>query len=354
MAKTFISTDPETKEQRTVKIPEGCIVFEMNAKEMKKFVMETFAGFLFVDERERLQVFPREVKTYDEIWQYVYPIRQGVAAIMVNEEKMNTLLEYRYQKKIKEDKEKLYSEDIRKRGQMLREAAICNTVASGILQRFVIEDYYTYKRNNAKIPTKNPENTNIVYTTLDNYSIDVYSLKKKPSNARNNRDAEKEILGHVFLSEKDNRLLLQHSTNMVKYLLSIPPIECDNQQYKDGVEKIEIDCLQLLIDNYKVLGDEGGLIETAYKCIKGTSFSLKRKAYSALMDYFLHKDDEENLIKIAQEAYLLYPEDVYSRLITYYRQLDNRGQELKYIENYLRVVNPSHKMYNKRRAELLK
>ena len=72
MANTFISTDPDSKKQKTVKIPDGCIIIEMGAKEMKQFVMETFVGFLFVDERERLQVFPKEVKTFDEIWLYFF------------------------------------------------------------------------------------------------------------------------------------------------------------------------------------------------------------------------------------------------------------------------------------------
>ena len=56
MTNTFISTDPETKAQKTIKIPDGCIIVEMKAKEMSDFIMKTFAGFLFVDERARLQV----------------------------------------------------------------------------------------------------------------------------------------------------------------------------------------------------------------------------------------------------------------------------------------------------------
>ena len=41
MANTFVSTDPETKAQKTIKIPDGCIIVEMRTKEMSNFCLNS-------------------------------------------------------------------------------------------------------------------------------------------------------------------------------------------------------------------------------------------------------------------------------------------------------------------------
>lgn len=62
MANTFISTDPETKVQKIVRIPDGCIVVELSDDEFSSFMLEVSLDLFFEGDRNIVDFFPCPVK----------------------------------------------------------------------------------------------------------------------------------------------------------------------------------------------------------------------------------------------------------------------------------------------------
>lgn len=378
MANTFISTDPNSKKQKTVKIPDGCIIIEMGVKEMKQFVLETFSGFLFVDEKKRLQVFPKEVKSINGIWRYVYPIRRGVAAIMVNEEKWNNLIKYKTQKKEKEERECLSAKDLGERRQALKEAQILKTIADGDLLRGIIGEYYKHKKNNNQ-PTKNKIRFyDIIFDTLDKYDIDITSLLGENSNTRNHREEEMEIIGHIPISESDKESLLLFSITLLKGVITTPKVKKAGEYYNESVNSVNSRILRLLISIYKAVGDKESILKTLIDIINKEP---TEEAYSQLMYFYIAERDENNLLSIANKAKkahprivyrnlmgfyydnekkLLeiareakkYPDITYEYLIDYYKTINDTTNESKYICEYLDIFPNERSRFYKRLIEL--
>ena len=138
MTNTFISTDPETKVQKTIKIPDGCTLIEMQEKEIYDLVMQITADFI-LNIGERDQIFPEEIKSSDEIWKYIYPIRRGVAGVLVNEDNWKKRVQDKKREDRKNEKEKLCFEDIANMRIKYDEARIFYLASRGVLTSVAME-----------------------------------------------------------------------------------------------------------------------------------------------------------------------------------------------------------------------
>ncbi|MBR4774317.1 MAG: hypothetical protein IK010_07810 [Bacteroidales bacterium] len=345
MANTFISTDPDTKKQKTVKIPEGCIIIEMNAKEMRKFIIETFVGFLFVEKRERLQVFPKEVKTFDGIWRYVYPIRRGVAALMVNAEKWENLIEYIRQEKEKEEKNRLIHEDIESRWIELKNAKALIEISRGNLIRDLIDDYNLYfkhKKNNIIWDDE------LLYI-LEKYQIDTSAIKKN----KDYKNYRSEIVGQIEITNNDRLKLLKKSIYILKRLLQKSKLKIgkDDNNYKAGILNVKRESLECLIDCYIEIDDNSNLMDTFLQLTKVGSSSDSFQSTEKILEYYVKKDDEDNLLLFANNNIEQYP-FIYDTLINFYRHRGDTPKELYYIEKVIKKYPNEEGYLYKRLVEL--
>lgn len=141
MANTFMSTDPETKVQKTIKIPDGCILIEMQEKEISDLVLQITADFI-LNIGERDQIFPKEIKSLNGIWKYIYPIRRGVVGVLVKEENWKKRVLDKKREDRKNEKEKLRVEDIANMRIKFDEARIFYLASKGVLTSVAMDYLY--------------------------------------------------------------------------------------------------------------------------------------------------------------------------------------------------------------------
>lgn len=357
--KIIVSTDPETHKQKNVIIPKGCIPIEMKAEEMTKFMEGIIVGSIFADRINILQIFPKEIKSMDGVWRYVYPIKQGVVVVIVNEEKWNSYLIAAKEEEKKKEQERLFTKDISIRRKKLNGAKYYCNLAMGKLSRSLL-DTYDYARKNGNTDKNGGQcvNIDILIQIVEKYNVEVDSLIKTPSNARSNREYENEIVGYVEVNDTERSILLQNSIDILCELVKDLPIkkgadyliqEKQYIEYIDTVKKIKQDAFTLLVDNYKETEDTESLLRLLSKKSNTDYFSFA--AYNALIDYFLQKGDEDNLIKIVQKSCKRYPE-VYGRLIKYFRLLGNATKERLYIKKYITQCPDKESFFYSRLVDL--
>lgn len=285
MANTFISIDPETKVQKTVTIPDGCIIVEMKAKEMSDFIMKTFAGFLFADEKARLQVFPKEVKTFDGIWQYVYPIKRGVAAIMVNEEKWGKLLKDQKAKEEKERIEQLCSNDIAAMRIKYDEARIFYLASKGVLTTIAM-DYLFPEFKKDKNQDEDILCEVVLQEIVEQIKIDLSAVRKELTKSR------KQYHFYVLefpISEEQRIAFLDHATHVLCEIVDRKPIRKKISNYLEAFNDAQIDCYKLLKKIYRENGDDDNLFKTLERIIFNLDIKCNRDNASYKVKYFIEK-----------------------------------------------------------------
>lgn len=285
MTNTFISTDPETKVRKTIKIPDGCIIVEMKAKEMSDFVIKTFAGFLFADEKARLQVFPKEVKTFDSIWQYVYPIKRGVAAIMVNEEKWENLLKDQKAREEKERFEQLCSDDIAAIHVKYDEARIIYLASKGALTHIAM--YYLFPEH--KIEKNQYENNLreiVLHDIIEKAQIDLTIEKKELTESRKH---DTFFVSEFPISREQKLDYLDHATHILWEIVDRKPIRKNTGNYLEAFNDAQIDCYKLLKKIYRETGDDNNLFKTLERIIFNTDIKCNRDNASYKVKYFIEK-----------------------------------------------------------------
>lgn len=285
MANTFISTNPETKVQKTITIPDGCIIVEMKAKEMSDFVMKTFAGFLFADEKARLQVFPKEVKTFDGIWQYVYPIKRGVAAIMVNEEKWEKLLKYQKAKEEKERFEQLCSDDIAAIRVKYDEARIFYLASKGVLTTIAMDYLFPEFKGD-----KNQDEVIlceiVLHDIVEKIKIDLSATRKELTKSR--RQCHFFVL-EFPISEEQKIAFLDHATFTLCEIVDRKPIRKNISNYLEAFNNAQIDCYKLLKKIYRENGDVNNLFKTLERIIFNLDVKYNRVNDSYKVKCFIEK-----------------------------------------------------------------
>lgn len=285
MVNTFISTDPETKAQKTIKIPDGCIIVEMKAKEMSDFIMKTFAGFLFADERARLQVFPREIKTFDGVWQYVYPIKRGVAAIMVNEEKWEKLLKDQKAKEEKARIEQLCSNDIAALRIKYDEARIFYLASKGVLTSIAM-DYLFPEFKRDKKQDEDILCEIILHDIVEKIKIDLSAARKELKKLR--RQCHFFVL-EIPISEKQKIAFLDHAILTLCEIVDRKPIRKNISNYLEAFNDAQIDCYKLLKKIYRENGDDNNLFKTLERIIFNLDIKCNRDNASYKVKYFIEK-----------------------------------------------------------------
>lgn len=285
MTNTFISTDPETKAQKTIKIPDGCIIVEMKAKEMSDFIMKTFAGFLFVDERARLQVFPKEIKTFDGVWQYVYPIKRGVAAIMVNEEKWGKLLKEQKAKEKKERIEQVCRNDFAAICIKYNEARIFYLASKGVLTHIAM--YYLFPEHKMD---KNQYEDNlreiVLHNIIEKAQIDLTAAKKELTESRRH---DTFFVFEFPISREQKLDYLDHATHILCEIVNRKPIKKDISNYIEAFNNTQIDCYNLLKKIYRENGDDNNLFKTLERIIFNFDLKFNRDNASYKVKYFIEK-----------------------------------------------------------------
>ncbi len=265
MANTFISTDPKTKKQKTVNIPDGCIVVEMNTKEMGEFVSDAFGSFLTTDGIERIQVFPKEVKTFNGIWRYLFPIRRGVTAALVNKEKWEMRIKAIEAEKEKKKIEKLSREDIGEMYINFDEAKVFYLASKGYLTSIATK-YLFPCRNDTMYASdygKKLRDT-ILRKILEENNIDVPTLKKNISSAnRQNR-----FFYYEFPVPEDQRnLLLNHVERVLLDTLNRKPLRKHSMYYLGWLKEERVKCYFLLKRLYRETGEVEKLRNTLTEII---------------------------------------------------------------------------------------
>ena len=285
MANSFISTDPETKVQKIINIPDGCIIVEMKAKEMSDFIMKTFAGFLFADEKARLQVFPKEVKTFDGIWQYVYPIKRGVAAIMVNEEKWGKLLKDQKAKEEKERIEQLCSNDIAAMRIKYDEARIFYLASKGVITSIAM-DYLFPEFKRDKKQDEDILCEIILHDIVEKTKIDLSTARKELKKTL--RQCHFFVL-EFPISEEQKIAFLDHAILTLCEILYRKPIRKNISNYLEAFNDAQIDCYKLLKKIYRETGDDNNLFKTLERIIFNTDIKCNRDNASYKVKYFIEK-----------------------------------------------------------------
>ena len=285
MANTFVSTDPETKAQKTIKIPDGCIIVEMRTKEMSDFVMKTFAGFIFSDEKARLQVFPKEVKTFDGIWQYVYPIKRGIAAIMVNEEKWEKLLKDQKAKEEKARIEQLCSNDIAALRIKYDEARIFYLASKGVLTSIAM-DYLFPEFKRDKNQDENILCEIILHDIIERIKIDLPAASKELTKSRRHC--------HFFvfefpISKEQKMAFLDHATHILCEIVDRKPIRKNISNYLEAFNDAQIECYKLLKKIYRENGDDNNLFKTLERIIFNLDIKCNSDNASYRVKYFIGK-----------------------------------------------------------------
>ena len=250
MANTFISTDPETKVQKTIKIPDGCTLIEMQEKEIYDLVMQITADFI-LNMGKRDQIFPKEVKSANEIWEYIYPIRRGVAGVLVNEDNWKKRVQGKNREDRKNEKERLCFEDIENTRIKYDEARIFYLASKGVMTSIAMD--YLYPQFKREKDCGENELCEIIIRNIANEcDIDLSAAKKELIKAR-----KQYFFYHLEfpINENQHNKLLNHAILALRNTLDRKPVNKQIKGYLDTFKEIKVDCYKLMEKIYRENGD---------------------------------------------------------------------------------------------------
>ena len=296
MTNTFITTNPETKVHKTVTIPNGCILIEMQEKDISNLVMQITADFI-LNMSERDQIFPEEIKSSNEIWKYIYPIRRGVVGVLVNEENWKKRVQGKKREDKKNEKEKLCFEDIANIRIKYDEARIFYLASKGVLTS-VAMDYICpeFKREDEYGENKLCEI--IIRNIANECDIDLSAAKKELIKAR-----RQYFFYHLEfpINEDQHNKLLNHAIFVLRDTLDRKPINKQIKGYLDAFKGIKVDCYKLIEKIYRENGDFDSLrnvrkeviFDFDARCTLNTPYSISRFIGSNIREYGYQLGEEE-------------------------------------------------------------
>lgn len=296
MTNTFITTNPETKVQKTVTIPNGCILIEMQEKDISDLVMQITADFI-LNMSERDQIFPEEIKSSNEIWKYIYPIRRGVVGVLVNEENWKKRVQGKKREDKKNEKEKLCFENIANIRIKYDEARIFYLASKGVLTS-VAMDYLCpeFKREDEYGENKLCEI--IIRNIANECDIDLSAAKKELIKAR-----RQYFFYHLEfpINEDQHNKLLNHAIFVLRDTLDRKPINKQIKGYLDAFKGIKVDCYKLIEKIYRENGDFDSLrnvrkeviFDFDARCTLNTPYSISRFIGSNIREYGYQLGEEE-------------------------------------------------------------
>lgn len=296
MAKTFISTDPETREQKTIKIPDGCILVEMQEKEITNLVMQITADFI-LNMGERDQLFPEEIRSSNEIWKYIYPIRRGVVGVLVNEENWKKRVQGKKREDRKNEKERLCFGDIANMRIKYDEARIFYLASKGVLTSVAMNYIYPeFKREEDYGENKLCEI--IIHNIANECDIDLSAAKKELIKAR-----RQYFFYHLEfpINEDQHNKLLNHAIFVLRDTLDRKPINKQIKGYLDAFKEIKVDCYKLIEKIYRENGDFDSLrnvrkeviFDCDARCTSNTPYSVSLFIGRNIREYGYQLGEEE-------------------------------------------------------------
>jgi hypothetical protein len=301
MANTFISTDPETKVQKTIKIPDGCTLIEMQEKEIYDLVMQITADFI-LNMGKRDQIFPKEVKSANEIWEYIYPIRRGVAGVLVNEDNWKKRVQGKNREDRKNEKERLCFEDIENTRIKYDEARIFYLASKGVMTSIAMDYLYPqFKRE--KDYGENELCEIIIRNIANECDIDLSAAKKELIKAR-----KQYFFYHLEfpINEDQHNKLLNHAILALRNTLDRKPVNKQIKGYLDTFKEIKVDCYKLMEKIYRENGDFDKLrkirkeiiFDFEARCTSNTPYSISRFIGSNIREYgYQLVEDEKEKVK---------------------------------------------------------
>lgn len=297
MAKSFISTDPETKVQKIINIPDGSILIEMQEKEISDLIMQITADFI-LNMGERDQIFPKEIKSSDEIWEYIYPIKRGVVGVLVNEENWKKRVQGKKREDRKNEKERLHVEDIANMRIKYDEARIFYLASKGVLTSIAMDYLYPQFRRD-KDHGENNLCEIINHIIIDKCNIDFQELKK----------TYKHYTFSYFefpINEDLHSKLLNHAIHVLRDTLDRKPINKQFKDYLDTFKEIKVNCYKLIEKIYRENEDFDKLrnirkeiiFDFEARCISNTPYSISHFIERNVSDYrYQLVEDEKEKIK---------------------------------------------------------
>ena len=301
MAKSFISTDPETKVQKIINIPDGSILIEMQEKEISDLIMQITADFI-LNMGERDQIFPKEIKSSDEIWEYIYPIKRGVVGVLVNEENWKKRVQGKKREDRKNEKERLCVEDIANTRIKYDEARIFYLASRGVLTSVAMDYIYPeFKREEDYGENKLCEI--IIHNIANECDIDLSVAKKELIKAR-----RQYFFYHLEfpINDDQHNKLLNHALFVLRDTLDRKPINKQIKGYLDAFKEIKVDCYKLMEKIYRENGDFDSLrnvrkeviFDFAARCTSNTPYSISRFIGSNIREYgYQLVEDEKEKVK---------------------------------------------------------
>ena len=301
MTNTFITTNPETKVHKTVTIPNGCILIEMQEKDISNLVMQITADFI-LNMSERDQIFPEEIKSSNEIWKYIYPIRRGVVGVLVNEENWKKRVQGKKREDKKNEKEKLCFEDIANIRIKYDEARIFYLASKGVLTS-VAMDYICpeFKREDEYGENKLCEI--IIRNIANECDIDLSAAKKELIKAR-----RQYFFYHLEfpINDDQHNKLLNHALFVLRDTLDRKPINKQIKGYLDAFKGIKVDCYKLIEKIYRENGDYDSLrnvrkeviFDFEARCTSNTPYSISLFIGRNIREYgYQLGEDEKEKVK---------------------------------------------------------
>jgi hypothetical protein len=352
MANTFISTDPETKVQKIVRIPDGCIVVELSDDEFSSFMLEVSLDLFFEGDRNIVDFFPCPVKKESDIWPYVYHINDNITAVVVCGIKYDKWIDGKKKSFEKKYWQRQQAKELQKRKILLDEAyCIFYLLAKGKVSRMLLDLL------DADNKYKNAFDRGEVFGILEKYNIDIAKMRaSKPDSFYNKIRSEHEynrvIVGDIETTDEDRDYLFHISSDILLEIIKMPPLELIDEYNSKELQKIEIACKQLVFKiNLNQNADAKQLAEIQYYLKENP----KSDVYFDLLDYYIQKQDESNLERVANEIIELNPEyadNAYKRLVNYYKTIGNKIKEIDSIERFISDYPAKDGYLNKRLVEL--
>lgn len=301
MTNTFISTDPETKVQKTIKIPDGCTLIEMQEKEIYDLVMQITADFI-LNMSERDQIFPKEVKSANEIWEYIYPIRRGVAGVLVNEDNWKKRVQGKNREDRKNEKERLCFEDIENTRIKYDEARIFYLASKGVMTSIAMDYLYPHFKRE-KDYGENELCEIIIRNIANECDIDLSAAKKELIKAR-----KQYFFYHLEfpINEDQHNKLLNHAIFVLRDTLDRKPINKQIKGYLDTFKEIKVDCYKLMEKIYRENGDFDKLrkirkeiiFDFEARCTSNTPYYISRFIGINIREYgYQLVEDEKEKVK---------------------------------------------------------
>ena len=259
-------------------------------------VLQITADFI-LNIGERDQIFPKEIKSLNGIWKYIYPIRRGVVGVLVNEENWKKRVLDKKREDRKNEKEKLRVEDIANMRIKFDEARIFYLASKGVLTSVAMDYLYPqFKRE--KEYGENILCEIIIHNIANECNIDLSAAKKELIKARR----QYSFYHFEFpINEDQHNKLLNHTIYVLRDTIDRKPINKQIKGYYDTFIEIKVSCYKLMEKIYRENGDFDKLrkirkeiiFDFEARCTSNTPYSISLFIGRNIREYGYQLREEE-------------------------------------------------------------